>query len=103
MRYKLEELRDFCEAHHIDLRIGIFPFLHNLGPEYPFEAGHEKIAEFCRHESISCLDLKPVLLPHVGEGLMVNRFDAHPNERAHALVAEALERDLLADLFARQP
>jgi hypothetical protein len=103
MRHKLEELRDFCEDHHIDLRIGIFPFLHNLGPEYPFEAGHAKIADFCRRESIPCLDLKPVLLPHLGEGLTVNRFDAHPNEWAHALVAEALERDLLDDLFARQP
>jgi lysophospholipase L1-like esterase len=103
MRHKLEELRDYCEEHHIDLRIAIFPFLHNLGPNYPFDAGHEKIAEFCRRESIPCLDLKPALLPHAGEGLTVNRFDAHPNERAHALVAEALEQDLLADLFARQP
>ena len=103
MRHKLEELRDFCAVRGIDLRIAIFPFLHNLGPDYPFDAGHEKIAELCRRESIPCLDLKPALLPHVAEGLTVNRFDAHPNERAHALVAEALEKDLLADLFARQP
>ena len=35
---------------------------------------------------------------HSGENLVVSRFDAHPNERAHAIAAEALEKDLLSDL-----
>ena len=100
MRHKLDELCEFCAAKKIDLRFVIFPFLHNLGPEYPFDAAHERIAEYCREARLPCLDLKPVLLPHVAEGLTVNRFDAHPNERAHALAAHAIETDLLADLFA---
>ena len=29
---------------------------------------------------------------------MVSRFDAHPNERAHVIAAEAMEKDLLSDL-----
>lgn len=99
MQQELEKFHAFCREHDIDLRIAIFPFLHNLGPDYPFDAGHERIAEFCREAGIPCLDLKPVLLPHVAEGLTVNRFDAHPNERAHALAAEAMEKDLLSDLF----
>ncbi|HEY2251725.1 MAG TPA: SGNH/GDSL hydrolase family protein [Planctomycetaceae bacterium] len=99
MRSKLDELREYCAKKKIDLRIVIFPFLHNLGPEYPFDAAHEKIAEYCREAHLRCLDLKPVLLPHVAEGLTVNRFDAHPNERAHALAAQAIETDLLDDLF----
>ncbi len=100
MRRKLDELRRYCAAHHVELRIVIFPFLHNLGPDYPFDAGHERIAEYCREAGVRCLDLKPVLLPHVQEGLTVNRFDAHPNERAHALAAQAIETELLDDLFA---
>jgi lysophospholipase L1-like esterase len=100
---KLDELWEICKEQKIDLRIAIFPFLHNLGPEYPFDAAHERIAEYCRKTGVLCLDLKPALLPHIGEGLTVNRFDAHPNERAHALAAEAIEQGLLADLFARQP
>jgi len=100
MRGKLDELREFCEAKKIDLRIVVFPFLHNLGPEYPFDAAHEKIAGYCREAHLRFLDLKPILLPHVAEGLTVNRFDAHPNERAHALAAQAIETDLLDDLFA---
>jgi hypothetical protein len=102
MRRKLDELRDFCEAKKIDLRIVIFPFLHNLGPDYPFDAAHARIADYCRESDLRWLDLKPVLLPHVAEGLTVNRFDAHPNERAHALAAQAIEANLLGDLFAEE-
>ena len=36
---------------------------------------------------------------HAPEGLAANPFDAHPNARAHQLAAEAMEHDLLADLF----
>ncbi len=103
MRRKLDELREFCQDHDIDLRIVIFPFLHNLGPDYPFDVAHDRILGYCRETALPCLDLKPVLLPHVGEGLTVNRFDAHPNERAHALAAEAMELGLLQDLFVETP
>ena len=99
MRSKLDELREYCAAKKIDLRIAIFPFLHNLGADYPFDEAHERIADYCRETNLPCLDLKPVLLPHVQEGLTVNRFDAHPNERAHALAAQAMETELLPDLF----
>jgi hypothetical protein len=99
MHRTLEELRKFCQSHNIELRIVIFPFLHNLGKEYSFDPAHEQISSYCREAGLACLDLKPVLLPHAGEGLTVNRFDPHPNERAHKIAAEAMEQDLLADLF----
>ncbi|MGE5194446.1 MAG: GDSL-type esterase/lipase family protein [Deltaproteobacteria bacterium] len=102
MRNKLDELCEVCRDYDIDLRIVIFPFVHNLGPEYPFDDAHRKIAEYCRQANVPCLDLKPILETHAGEGLTVNRFDAHPNARAHALAAEAIETKLLADLFARE-
>jgi hypothetical protein len=96
---KLDDLRALCAWHQIDLRVAIFPFLHNLGPEYPFAAAHRTIVEHCQANEIPVLDLAPVLEPHIGEGLVVNRFDAHPNERAHELAAEAMERELLPDLM----
>jgi len=96
---KLTELHATCREAGIDLRIVIFPFLHNLGPDYPFRDAHERISEFCRRDGVPCLDLLPVLEPHSAERLTVNLFDAHPNERAHALAAEAIDRELLADLL----
>jgi hypothetical protein len=102
MQRKLDELREFCRDRSIDLRIVIFPFLHNLGPEYPFDAAHEQLGEYFRRAGVPCLDLKPLLTAHASEGLTVNRFDAHPNERAHALAAEAIERELLGNLFVSE-
>ncbi|NOX54053.1 MAG: SGNH/GDSL hydrolase family protein [Planctomycetes bacterium] len=101
MKQKLLEVNELCRRHEADFRVVVFPFLHNLGPEYPFRHAHQLIDGFCRQSGIPVLDLEPVLTPHVREGLMVSRFDAHPNERAQALVADAILRDLLADLISR--
>ena len=44
-----------------------------------------------------------MLEPHASEKLTVNIFDAHPNERAHELAADAIADRLLGDLTDRQP
>lgn len=98
MQAKLDDVRELCRRNGADFRLVVFPFLHNLGPGYPFAEAHEAIAAYCRSADIPVLDLEPHLAPHVSEGLTVNRFDAHPNERANELAAEAIRRKLLADL-----
>lgn len=103
MQRQLGALRDTCVRGGISLRIVIFPFLHNLGPGYPFELAHTRVAEFCRESGIPMLDLQRLFTLHQDEGLTVNPFDAHPNERAHALAAEAIGRELLADVFEGSP
>lgn len=97
-RSHLDQLDASCRAHHAELRIVIFPFLHNLGPDYPFLAAHAKIVAYCKQKNVRVLDLEPVLREHAGERLTVNAFDAHPNERAHAIAAHAILKDLLPDL-----
>ena len=99
MQQKLDDVHQTCQENGADLRIVVFPFLHNLGPEYPFGGVHKQFAEYCSDRGVPMLDLEGVLAPHVPEGLTVNRLDAHPNERAHQLVATAIERQLLADYF----
>jgi hypothetical protein len=95
---KLMALSQECRDAGMDFRVVVFPFLHNLGPEYPFREAHGLIVEACRREHIPCLDLLPMLEPHARERLTVNIFDAHPNERAHNLAAEAISAQLLGDL-----
>jgi hypothetical protein len=97
---KLDELHSICRKRNVDFRMAIYPFVHNLGPDYPFRDVHRRLVDYCKSRGIKVLDLEPVLSPHAGEGLVVNRFDAHPNERANALVAEAMRTQLLADYFA---
>ncbi|MCH8828661.1 MAG: hypothetical protein IID45_03685, partial [Planctomycetes bacterium] len=80
----------------------VFPFLHHLGEDYEFRAAHRKIVAFCAGTEIPVLDLDPVLSPHVSDGLRVNRFDAHPNERAHELAANAILKAWRAEWLKRQ-
>jgi hypothetical protein len=100
MQRKLNEIHQLCREHDIELKIVVFPFLHTLGPDYDFHHAHTKFVNYCREANIPMLDLEPVLAPHVDEGLRVNRFDAHPNERAHELAADAI-RGLLLDNLTR--
>ncbi len=97
MSAKLGQVQQLCQANGTDFRVVIFPFLHNLGPEYPFREAHQKIVEHCRSRNIPVLDLEPELTPYAAKGLTVNRFDAHPNELAHRVAAEAMLRELLRD------
>ncbi|MBT4863966.1 MAG: SGNH/GDSL hydrolase family protein [Planctomycetaceae bacterium] len=99
MQRKLDQLVAVCDANDIELRVVIFPFLHNLGTDYPFRDAHRRLQDYFEAQSVLCLDLEPILTQHVDDGLTVNRFDAHPNERAHELAAEAMSERLLADLF----
>jgi hypothetical protein len=90
MQTQFEEFAAFCKAHHIELKVVIFPFLQNLDGESPFDQARTVVREFCEERGIPVLDLHATLSEHAGENLTVSLFDAHPNTRAHLLAAEAL-------------
>jgi hypothetical protein len=98
LRAKLSQLHRECKEGHADFRMVIFPFLHDLSGDDSFRDARARLVDFCKSERIPVLDLDPVFRQHAGENLMVSRFDAHPNERAHAIAAEAIEKNLLSDL-----
>lgn len=95
---RLREFRALCERHDSELRVVIFPFVHNLGSDYPFTEVHQKLVDACQQENIPVFDLKPVLEARTEDGLTVNPYDAHPNELAHQLAADAILQNLLSDL-----
>ena len=99
MSRKLDHVQQLCKANGTDFRIVVFPFLHNLGPEYPFREAHQKIVQHCRLREIPVLDLEPELTPFAAKGLTANRFDAHPNELAHQVASEAILKKLLQDFL----
>lgn len=89
-REALARTSTMCDEHGCRFRIAVFPFLHNLGPDYPFRPIHYRIMSDCEDLGIDSFDLDPALSEHSDERLTVNPFDAHPNERAHEIAAEAL-------------
>jgi hypothetical protein len=91
---RLKTLRDLVETHGGRLSVVTFPFLQSLGPGYEYGFVHEQLGSFWREQGVPHLDLLTVYQGMAPGKLVVNRFDGHPNEQAHRLAAEAIDRFL---------
>jgi hypothetical protein len=100
-RRALEGIADLCRRHGIEFVVAIFPFLHGLDGDYPFRSIHEIVAGYCDGLGIRCIDLADRFPGCRGPELWVHPTDQHPNERAHALAAEALYEPIRSTLEAR--
>lgn len=89
-RERLRDLRDLVTRARGRLAVVTFPFLQSLGADYPYRAVHARLDALWRDFGVAHLDLLPTLEAQGRAGLVVNRFDAHPNELANELVATAL-------------
>lgn len=95
---RLDNMRSEIQERGGQLFVVTFPFLHSLGPDDDYGAIHEQLGSFWQDRGVPHLDLLSVYESFEPADVVVNRFDAHPNERAHALaagaIAEFLERHL---------
>jgi lysophospholipase L1-like esterase len=94
-RASMVRLRDLATSHGIELAAVTFPFLHAIGPDYPFRRAHERLAAIWESLNVPHLDLLPAFEGRPARSLVVNAFDAHPNELAHALAATAIQQFLV--------
>ena len=76
------------------LLVVTFPFLQNKKEDYKFIAVHQKLNDFWKEQKTMHLDLLNSYSPYLGSELTVNDFDAHPNEFAHQLAADAIDNFL---------
>ena len=84
----LVELKKACGENQIKLKVVILPELHDL-ENYPFVEQHKKIREFLQANEIEFIDLLGEFAGFAdSRSLWVASDDAHPNEKAHARIAE---------------
>jgi hypothetical protein len=82
-----------CRAASVRLDVVVFPFFSQWGEGYPFDGCHDLVAQAWRELGVNVIDLRDAYRGVPAEDLVVNRFDAHPNERAQEIAARAvLER-----------
>jgi hypothetical protein len=74
------------------LAVVTFPF---MDAALRFKPAHERMDRFWTEHRVPHLDLLPVFSNLPPASIMVNAHDAHPNERAHALAADAMEEFLV--------
>jgi len=99
MKNKIDKVDRLCKDNGAELQLVVFPFLHNLGPNYPFHAAHEKIVGHCKDAGIRIVDLESTMSDHRDEYLVVNQFDAHPNKRANEIAAKAIREALIQPII----
>lgn len=87
----LTELTNLIEKSGGSLFTMTFPFLQQEYKDYRFIDAHRKINTYWESRNIKHIDLLPIYKPYLGEQLIVNKYDAHPNEFAHSLAAETVE------------
>lgn len=84
----LRDLASLCRERGIGLKVVLLPELHDLA-DYPFADAHRKVAGILRDENVPVLDLAPLFADQRDPlSLWVSLDDAHPNAKAHRLIAE---------------
>jgi hypothetical protein len=89
-RAQFRHIAETCRAASIRLHVVVFPFFSQWGPRYPFDSCHDRVAEAWTSLGIDVVDLRDAYRGIAGPDLVVDRFDAHPNERAHRIAARAV-------------
>ncbi len=87
---RLGRIRGAVTSQRGRLAVATFPMMHRLGDDYPFLAAHETLDAFWTGLDVPHLDLRESFAGRPASDLIVGTFDAHPNEEAHALAADAL-------------
>lgn len=87
---RLRTLRDMVTSRGGHFVVVTFPFVHQMQPDSPYRQVHATLNEFWSQLNVPHLDLLPVLESYLVEALVVNGRDPHPNEKAHALAADAI-------------
>ena len=88
VRTAFKELKELSIENDFQLRVVLLPELHNL-ENYTFKREHALLTEFLENEEIQYMDLAPHFITETSPlTLWVARDDAHPNAKAHRLIAE---------------
>lgn len=95
----IKEIISRVKQKNKPLAVVIFPLTNLIGPDYPGAIAHRRLTELFAREKVPLVDLAPAYSQYEPAELMVNRYDAHPNELGHRLAAEQLYR-LLTEKFA---
>ena len=91
---KLQEIKQFVIKHEANLVVFTFPFLQQSKEDYLFRQAHENLTQFWKEQGVTHVDLLKTYEPYFGPQLTVNKYDAHPNEFAHRLAANEVEKVL---------
>ncbi len=97
-REALADIQGQARARQVPFLVVIFPFLHELDGDYPFQIVHDTVREYCESVGIDVLDLRDSYRAFRGPELWVHESDQHPNEMGHGIAARVTAQHVLERL-----
>lgn len=91
---RLTTIKKWMDGANVGLFVVTFPFLHSLGPEYPYRGVHDRLENFWKDLGVPHLDLLSLYESEDVGSIVISRHDAHPNEHAHGMAANAIDEFL---------
>lgn len=92
----LREFKALCTKKGFHLKVAIFPLIGDLSSGFKMKTAHNEISLFFKEEGIPFIDLADKLKEFPAKKLTVNRFDAHPNEFTHRIIADEIWEKLIS-------
>lgn len=86
----LEDFIELCRNNNYKLKVAIFPLIGDLTRDFKMKDAHKKVSDFFKSRGVPCIDLADKLKEFPEKRVVVNRFDAHPNEFAHSVIADEI-------------
>ena len=87
---QLDDMIRYCHERNVTFRAVLLPFIRTGGQKYQAKAIHARLRQFFEAQQVPVVDLLPVVAARPASDLVVNGYDAHPNELAHKLFAEVI-------------
>lgn len=97
-KQRLISLRELVQSHGGKLVVVTFPFMQAVGGNYEYQPIHDELNRLWIQLDVPHLDLLPTFARMPRDQITVNRYDAHPNERANVLAAKVIEPFLVEQL-----
>ncbi|MCH7597233.1 MAG: SGNH/GDSL hydrolase family protein [Planctomycetes bacterium] len=92
----LGEIIRLCRNKQVTLRVVLLPFIRTSGEKFVTTQLHTTLRRFFETNGVPVVDLAPTISDVPAKKLVVNGYDAHPNEQAHELFADAIWRAFYA-------
>lgn len=87
---QLFEMAQVCGEHGVPFHVVLLPFIQTSGTKYVAAKLHGTLHKILTTHGVAVTDMLPAIADQDPVSLVVSRFDAHPNERAHAMLADRM-------------
>lgn len=87
---RLVKIREAVEKNSGQLMVVTFPFLHAIGDDYSYHDIHMSLSDFWAEQNVPHLDLLDIYASRRAADLTISSRDAHPDESAHEMAANAI-------------